>query len=196
MATFKQRLQREIARRDHALAGLARCGRSSSAIVSQTLDETKHSFRTEIEHVNACVSNQIRATGTLVRENIEQTGATLGHLVRDNIDQTGATIGRQIDGLKASLSPAKLIQEHPWGATLAAAAAGAVLAPTIKAHFTGAPSAPNTAAPLPAAGTNSESGPDTARDSRWTPIITIIAESLPALLAAYLNRKPTRAERT
>jgi hypothetical protein len=178
MASFNQRLQREIARRNSALAGLAQCGSTSAAIVSHTLEQTKLSIRAEIQHVDDCVSGQIRSAGNLVRQNIEQTGATLSS---------------QIDGLKASLSPAKIINDHPWGATLAAAIAGAVVVPLLKAQFNRPHQDQLAIKPPPINGNCAEL--NSQHGSPWTPVVNVVLESLPVLLAAYMNRSDARTER-
>ena len=175
MASYNQRLQRELERRNHALTNMARCGSNSAAIVTDKITQTQMAIRAEFEHFNAGIRGQIQATGNVVRR---------------NIDQTGETVSRQIDGLKTSLNPAKIIHEHPWGAALAAALAGAVVVPLLKSQFNH-PRNERVVAKSFLNGTAAES--EAPRGSRWTPVVDVLLESLPALIVAFTKRDNTPA---
>lgn len=181
MLGYNARLQFEIIRRDAALARMNRSGVAAASAARAELDRTANAIDVfvsrEIEHTRDVVETQIDHAQDAYRRELEH--------IRTTIDTT-------LNGLGRGLNPANLVRAHPWGMTLGALVAGALLAPLIKKlFFVPAPEADRVDS-----GTSDEASTKNngKHHPKRDPLMDVLLACLPSLVTA-LTQCVTKADK-
>ena len=166
MASYNERLRKEIARRDAALANLKHSGNATTTFLGDKLDETKTFITTKIHETGNVASREIK--------------------------HARVAVSSQIEEWKTTLSPANIVRANPWKSTLGAVAAGVVAAPLLKSLYqpTARKIENSKASNRIGSNGNGRSSPGaSAQRSRWKPVTDAILANLPVLIAAFSVRK-------
>src|ERR1035437_9141939 len=157
MISYNERLKLEIVRRDAALVRMNYSGVAAAAVAQAKFDRTAASIGTfvsrEINHASDAVSEQIDHARNAYRSELEHTKAT---------------VESELNDLKNRLNPENLIRAHPWGTTLGAMLAAALLAPLVKSIFPAGAS--ESAAVKLCASNETAATHNGAHHSRWKPL--------------------------
>lgn len=181
MLGYNARLQFAMLRRDAALARMNCSGAAATAAARAELDRTANAIDVfvsrEIEHTRDVVETQIdRAQDAYSRE----------------LEHTRTTIDTTLNGIGSGLNPANIVRAHPWGMTLGALVAGALLAPLIRKQFL---------APAPEADRVDSGASDEASTKnngkhlpKRDPLMDALLACLPSLVTA-LTQNVTKADK-
>lgn len=189
MASYHQRLQNEIARRDRALSKVRLGASTGAAIAVERLKQTQRSVRAEIYSGKAFIREQLHLAENLVHREIDHAGETVERqidLIQDvcstQLTRGSAAVMNQLTRLKESLNLKKIVREHPWESTFAALVAGMMVVPMFVTKG---------ATPLDEQKVEHRNGVHAngsdAREPLWKSVTHVLLDHLPALIEAIFR---------